>query len=405
MKNPILFGGLSALALSVVSVTHVQAKGLGQQSLEEVVVVVGFVDVADYRDNFTQSLGDTLVFTPGVFADTSAQRENRISIRGSGLSATFERRGINVYRDGVPITRASGITEFQEVDPLSVKYIEVFKGGNGIRYGTNSLGGAINIVTPTGKNTEAGSKLRVEAGSFDSTRVNLSSVGQVGAVDYSIGVTKLDSDGFREHSDVDSIYGFGNIGFSLTDSIETRFYFTSLEDNFELASSVSLEEALENPETAIGTNFVPPFLSFLGIGTGQFDAITDDFDRNLTVNRIANRTVFAFDNWQLETGVWVANRELDHAITRFVGIIVQDEDEVGASIRASNERYAEGGVVWSIGASLNQSDNNAQVFFNDFGQRGAQRSQDQQDAENFSVYGELIVPLNAKHLKPQASPI
>ena len=128
MKTPQIFGGLTLVALSLLASQNTYAKGLGQQSLEEIVVTgvkqdgsltspssaqardilenipggIGFVDVADYEDNFTQSLGDTLVFTPGVFADTSAQRENRISIRGSGLSATFERRGINVYRDGIP---------------------------------------------------------------------------------------------------------------------------------------------------------------------------------------------------------------------------------------------------------------------------------------------------------------
>jgi len=396
----------------------VGAKGLGQQDLEEIIVTgskqagsltsisqtqardlleqvpggIGFVEISDYQNGFTQSLGDTLVFTPGVFADTSAQRENRISIRGSGLNATFERRGINVYRDGVPITRASGITEFQEIDPLSVKYIEVFKGSNGLRYGSNALGGAINIVTPTGRNSEPGSSLRVEAGSFSSTRANLSTSGQSGNIDYYAGVTKLDSDGFRAHSEVDSTYGFANIGFALTENIETRFYLTSLDDQFELAGTGSLDEALNNPETVVGSSFVPASLPFLG-GPGLFTAIDDDWDRNLKVNRLANRTVFAFDGWELEASAWLASRELDHAITRFAGIIVQDEDEAGVGLRASNERFSDNGLVWAIGASYNQSDNNAQVFRNVLGERGQQSSQDQQDAENLTVYGQLNLPL------------
>ena len=411
MKAPKIFGGLSLIALSLLASQNTYAKGLGQQSLEEIVVTgvkqdgsltspssaqarsiletipggIGFVDVADYEDNFTQSLGDTLVFTPGVFADTSAQRENRISIRGSGLSATFERRGINVYRDGVPISRASGITEFQEVDPLSVKYIEVLKGGNGVRFGTNALGGAVNIVTPTGANTEAGSKVRVEAGSFDSTRINASTSGKSGNIDYYAAVTKLDSDGFRVQSEVDSIYGFANIGIQLNDRVETRFYLTSLNDQFELAGSVSLEDALENPETAISTGF------FAGT---PFNSIGDDNDRNLKVNRLSNRTVIDFDTWQLETGAWYADRELDHAITRFAGIIVQDETELGVSVRASNERSVDSGLIWSFGATYNESQNDALVFFNDFGQRGALRDNDDQDAENFSIYGQLNIPLS-----------
>ena len=423
MKTPNIFGGLTLVALSVLITNTVSAKGLGQQSLEEIVVTgvkqdgsltspssaqardilenipggIGFVDVADYEDNFTQSLGDTLVFTPGVFADTSAQRENRISIRGSGLSSTFERRGINVYRDGVPISRASGITEFQEVDPLSVKYIEVLKGGNGVRFGTNALGGAINIVTPTGTNTQAGSKIRVEAGSFDSTRINASTSGKSGNIDYFATVTKLDSDGFREQSEVDSIYGFANIGIKLSDRIETRFYLTSLNDQFELAGSVSEQEALENPETAVSVSNVNPFVGFLlGITPGSFSAIDDDHDRNLKVNRLSNRTVIDFDTWQLETGAWYADRELDHAITRFAGIIVQDETELGVSVRATNERSVDSGVIWSVGATYNESQNDARVFQNVLGQRGDLADFDDQDAENFSVYGQLNIPLNEK---------
>jgi len=427
MKNSIILGSVLSAALAFPLSSS--AKGLGQISttqrntnptnLEEVLVVaskvdgsltsasidsarasleqipggIGFVQVSDYQDNFTQSLGDTLVFTPGVFADTSAQRENRISIRGSGLNATFERRGVNVYRDGVPITRASGITEFQEIDPLSVKYIEVFKGSNGLRYGTNALGGAINVVTPTGRNSRPSNSLRIEAGSFGSTRANISTTGQSDKFDYYAAFTKLDSDGFRAHSEVDSHYGFANIGVRLSDNIETRFYLTSLNDQFELAGSSTLQDVIDNPETAIGSAFVPAALPFLG-GPGQFSAIDDDWDRNLKVNRFANRTAIAFENWSLEASVWFANRELDHAITRFAGIIVQDEDEVGASLRASNEQSQDSGLVWSVGATFNQSDNNAQRFRNEFGERGQQSSQDQQDSENFSLFGQLNIPLS-----------
>ena len=417
----------AALLLGVSTSSH--AKGLGQLPLEkvqlpleEVVVTaqtldgslsslsvdearahlrqipggIGFVEVADYQNNFTQSLGDTLVFTPGVFADTSAQRESRISIRGSGLNSSFERRGINVYRDGVPITRASGITEFQEIDPLSVKYIEVFKGSNGIRFGSNALGGAINIVTPTGANSEAGSRLRLEAGSFSSTRLNLSTQGRTDKIDYYAALTRLDSDGFRAHSQVDSTYGFANLGFALTDAIETRFYVTKLDDQFELAGSTTLADAQDNPATALGSAFVPATLPFLG-GPGLFSASDDDWDRNLRVERIANRTVVDFSQWQLEAGAWYANRSLDHAITRFAGIIVQQEDERGFSLRASNERSNENAaLIWSAGARYNQSNTDAQVFRNVFGERGNQSSQDQQRADNLIAYAQLDFALNQR---------
>ncbi|HKK50514.1 MAG TPA: Plug domain-containing protein, partial [Myxococcota bacterium] len=137
-----------------------------RRRMERIPGAVGLVDEAAYRDLYVQSLGDALAFTPGVFADISAQRESRISIRGSGVNSSFERRGITVLRDGVPISRASGLTEFQEIDPISVDYIEVYKGANSLRYGGASLGGAIHIVSPTGRTRPQGLTLRAEGGSF-----------------------------------------------------------------------------------------------------------------------------------------------------------------------------------------------------------------------------------------------
>ena len=165
--------------------------------LERIPGGIGFVPASEFLDHFAKSLGDTLVFTPGVFADTSAQRENRISIRGSGLNSSFERRGLTLLRDGMPITRAGGSTEFQEVDPLSIDYIEVFKGANSLHYGGASLGGAVNIITPTGLMAPDHFKLRTEGGSFNTMRTNASVARAIGDYDVFAGVAGLKSDGFR----------------------------------------------------------------------------------------------------------------------------------------------------------------------------------------------------------------
>lgn len=285
-----------------------------RQELQKVPGAIGLVLAEDFLDNFTQSIGDTLVFTPGVFADTSAQRENRISIRGSALNATFERRGITVLRDGVPISRASGITEFQEIDPLSIQHLEVYKGANGLRFGAASLGGAINIVTPTGATRQPGTNLRIEGGSFDTSRISISTSGREDGFDYYGAVTKLNSDGFRDHSEVDSIYSFGNVGFQLSEHIETRFYITALQDNFELAGSVSEEQALRHPERA-----------------GAFNE-SHDQDRNLDVYRLSNRTVIAFDSATLELGGWVAGWLLASWITplhRLLALLIRMNQSSG----------------------------------------------------------------------------
>jgi len=345
---------------------------LARDILERVPGGIGFVESEVFLDDFAQSIGDALIFTPGVYADTSAQRENRISVRGSGLNATFERRGITVLRDGVPISRASGITEFQEIDPLTIDYIEVFKGANGLRYGAASLGGAINIVTPTGKTVDRPYNFRAEGGSFGTFRGSGHISGNGDKTDYYLGVTGLHSNGFRDHSDVRSIYSHGNFGYKFDSGIETRFYLTALSDNFQLSGAVSLEQALENPKAA---------------RTGNAET---DQDRNLDIGRLSNKTVIPLEDFTLEFGAWYAFRNLDHAITPFVGVIAQQEHEVGGFFRAIGDvEVAALPVSWTFGGNIASSTNDAKRFQNVLGQRGDLTSRADQDSRNITLYAQL----------------
>lgn len=354
-----------------------------RRQLEQVPGAIGFVEADSFADDFTQSLGDALLWTPGVFADTSAQRESRVSIHGSGLNAGFERRGLTLLRDGIPITRASGSTEFQEVDPVSIRVLEVFKGANGLRYGAASLGGAINIVSPTGLSVNDTISGRLEGGSFNSLRANLQVGGEAGVGDYWVGLTRLKSDGFREHSATDSWYGFANAGLRLSDRVETRFFFTALKDNFELAGSLSLDDALNNPRMSARPSQIDP------------GPAADDWDRNLTVIRLANRTVADLGATRLSAGGWYSWRGLDHAITRLAGIIDQTEDEIGAFAELASSAD-DARLVWVAGAQANSARTNARTWGNNSGERGALRNASIQWAANVTAYGQLDFALTDK---------
>ncbi|MCS6986033.1 MAG: TonB-dependent receptor [Sphingomonadaceae bacterium] len=366
-----------------------------RRRLEQVPGAIGFVEARGFADDFTQSLGDALLWTPGVFADTSAQRENRISIRGSGLNSTFERRGLTVLRDGVPITRASGSTEFQEFEPLTVARIEVFKGANGLRWGAASLGGAIHVVSPTGRTEPQRLGLRVEGGSFGTVRGSLQAGGQSGRGDWWVGVTALKSDGYREHSTVDSLYGFANVGLDLSDRVETRWYLTVLQDNFELAGGLSLADALANPRQAGRPVVVrPPGRPPIVLDPGP---VTDDWDRNLGVLRLANRTAIDLGGATLAAGGWVAHRALDHAITRFAGIIDQKEGELGVFAELGNLGFAERRPLeWVVGAWAHAANNDARTWTNVSGRRGTLRNWSDQDSANATAYAQLDAALSAR---------
>ena len=72
--------------------------------------------------------------------------------------------GVLLAQDGVPFADADGFSDFQKIDPLGARFVEVYKGGNALRFGGAQLGGAINFVTPNGKTAQSPVLARVEAG-------------------------------------------------------------------------------------------------------------------------------------------------------------------------------------------------------------------------------------------------
>ena len=145
------------------------------------------------------TIKDVLDYVPACSSSPNGAKIPALSIRGSGLSRNFHLRGMQLYMDGIPINTADGYGDFQEIDPSAYRYIEVFKGGNALRFGANSLGGAINFVMPTGHDSDPVRRAR----RCRQLRVP-SACGQLGwrsgPCDYFIAGSWLEQDGFRDHS-------------------------------------------------------------------------------------------------------------------------------------------------------------------------------------------------------------
>ena len=138
-----------------------------------------------FKNTSAVTIKDVLDWTAGVFVQPKWGEDARLSIRGSSLSRNFHLRGIQLYMDGIPINTADGYGDFQEIDPTAYRYIEVYKGANALRFGANSLGGAINFVMPTGYDADDFGA-RVDMGSFGFHKLAVRSGGVSGPVDYFI---------------------------------------------------------------------------------------------------------------------------------------------------------------------------------------------------------------------------
>jgi iron complex outermembrane receptor protein len=252
------------------------------------------------------TIKDALDYVPGVFVQPKWGEDSRISIRGSSLSRNFHLRGIQLFMDGIPINTADGYGDFQEIDPTAYRYIEVYKGANALRYGANSLGGAINFVMPTGYDADAFGA-RVDMGSFGFHKLAASSGGVAGPVDYFITGTWQEQDGFRDHSWGESGRGAMNVGYRLSENAETRFYINANWVRQRIPGAVSKTSALNSPETAAAGN------------------ITMDQQRNIDTLRIANKTAVRIAPGTLvEFGAFGVDRHLMHPIFQWLDYKYED---------------------------------------------------------------------------------
>src|SRR5262249_47795012 len=119
------------------------------------------------RESLAENLRGVLDFVPGVLIRPrfGLADESQLSIRGSGLQNNFHSRDVNFLFNGFIYGQADGFSDFESIELMDTKRVEVFKGANALRYGANSIGGAVNFVTKTGQ--DAGPiEYWGEAGSF-----------------------------------------------------------------------------------------------------------------------------------------------------------------------------------------------------------------------------------------------
>ncbi|GAY22692.1 MULTISPECIES: TonB-dependent receptor [Sphingobium] len=351
----------------------VTASPVVEEAAAKVVRTPGGVDVVsagDFEDRLAISLRDALSFSPGVYTQPRFGQEVRISIRGSGLSRGYHMRGLTLLQDGIPINMADDNGDFQELDPQVFQHLEVYRGGNALRLGGSTLGGAINAVTPTGR-TAPGVEMRVDGGSFDTLRAK-AAYGHAGARgDAWAAVTADRSDGDRDHGRRRALRFNGNVGLKLSERVETRFYASVQTIRQKLPGALNESDALDHP------------------AKGNF---TGDQARNIDSIRLQNRTTVALDGGELAFGVYYNAKALDHPIYQVVDQKSEDRG-VFASLDLAGDL---GGmpVGLTLGTQARFGQGRFRQFVNVNGRAGAPTSYQKARAQTINSYGEArIAPL------------
>lgn len=328
----------------------------------------------DIRLGRASTLRDALDFAPGVYVQSRfGAEEARISIRGSGLQRTFHGRGLKVLQDGTPINLADGSFDMQAIEPLSARYIEVWRGANGLRYGGTTLGGAINFVTPTGYDADP-LQGRVEVGSYGYIRSQVSSGTVIGKADYYASFSHFAQDGYRQHAEQEAQRLFANVGYRITEQVENRLWFAAVKTDSQLPGSLSLAQALNAPRTGV----------FAG-----------DQKRDFTLYRVSDRLAWSNGDSDAQlTGFW-SHKDLDHPIFQ---VIDQNSNDFGLEGRfnhhgtlAGHDNRLTAGVSPVFGRTEDERFVNG--AFTGQPRRGARTGDSTQDSFNIDTWVEDALSL------------
>jgi iron complex outermembrane recepter protein len=311
---------------------------------------------------------DMLGWVPGVVVQPRfGAEEARLSIRGSGIQRTFHLRGIQLLQDGFTLNQADGAGDFQAIEPTTLDHVEVYRGGNALRFGAATLGGAINFVSPTGR-TAPLADLRLEAGSFGYVRGTAATGGHRGDLDWYVAASGYQQEGYREHSEQQNIRGTANVGYRLADNVENRLYLSASDSDSELPGALTRAQFDADPKQANPGN------------------LTGDQKRDYPLYRIADIVAVTWGSERLEAGVSWTNKDLFHPI--FQVIDQYSNDFVGMVRFTSAAPLAGFANRFTVGLNGAIGLTNDQRFANVGGQKGALIADADLTATNLDLYAE-----------------
>jgi iron complex outermembrane receptor protein len=329
--------------------------GDARQRLSQTPGAVSVISQESYIKREALALDDMLRDAPGVYAQRKWGGDVRISIRGSGIGNANHNRGLLLAQDGVPLNEADGYGDSQIADPLLTRYVEVYRGGNALRFGGALLGGAINMVTPNGRTAGFENQVRIDGGSFGTVRENLQVARQIGDWDVLVAGTNQRAQGWRPQSQQNIQFG--------------SLIINGSNINQEIPGSLTWAQFQADPRQPAPANYA------------------NDQGRNQRGLRSSLRTTWRLDdNLVFEGAVYGTWKDLDHPIFQ---VIAQESRSYGAFGRLQwNGEIGGLRADAYAGAWLRTGDLDSHFYINRKGARGALQSISYQNADATDVFAE-----------------
>ncbi|HEU5303099.1 MAG TPA: TonB-dependent receptor [Gemmatimonadales bacterium] len=346
--------------------------------LAQVAGSVALIEPEEIRASRQATFKDVLGFTPGVYVQPryGAADESQISIRGSGLRNNFHLRGLNLLVNGMPYRNTDGFTDFESLELLNTESIEVYKGGNALRYGGSTLGGAINLETKTGY-TATPVGVVVEGGSFGFLKTQVSSGATIGKLDYFGSYTRTTLDGYRDYAVQGRDRLNGHLGYVLSRNTDIRGFYFYARVNEQLPGALTAAELASDPRASNPAN--------------RADRWGRDYDLHHLGVQV--RTQLG-PNQRVEISPYFQYRDIDHPIFQ---VINQQSRDYGAEVRYENTLPLFGrSHRFTLGVQPAWLRMHNRQFVNEAGNHGALRKDQTDQAVGLAVYAEDALGLTPR---------
>jgi vitamin B12 transporter len=368
------------------------------------------VTAAEIERRGYKSVTEALRAVPGLDVKVSG---------GEGRQASVFLRGANsahtkVFIDGIEISDAASparAVDFGRLDIEDIEKIEVIRGPQSVLYGSDAIGGVINIITRRGKGPVKG-YVKAEAGSYGTFRESTGISGSINWFDFRLTATRTDIEGFsaaawrygnHEKDGFHRTTVSGKIGIQPCDSVDVTgvFKFTGYNSKVDdwggwmgddADRSQEGEELIFRPqvrltllekkwEQILGFSFaklvrdhqdVDPLALWTSFGPSMYRYISRlykfDWQHNLKLHETNTLTFGAemlrerssgwWSSWNWNTFTMQPPTSLDRNARSACGVYIQDQVSlwerifVTAGVRIDNHEYFPTAVTWRVAPAL-----------------------------------------------------
>ncbi len=203
---------------------------------------VSVIDSSELEIKQIERVSDALREVPGLSVVQTGSPGQLTSVFTRGLRSEHTQ----ILLDGIPINQGlQGAFNFADFTADNIDRIEVVRGPQSTIYGPRALAGAIQIFTKQGIG-EPGVTISEEGGTYGTFRESIASEGKIDIFDYSIGVSRLDTDNARPNNQYRNTAEIADLGLTPIENLRLGALITYSLSDIGLPNSIFTPRPFDN---------------------------------------------------------------------------------------------------------------------------------------------------------------